>query len=328
MPAHGIDSDSLSVTVSRRDALRRLSLASAAATGLGFTGSRSVTASQASSIPQTLPPKWFEPGKTLANHGQVIIGDGPIYLSHLPMFMFDIHNQQGQSTGSHPHHYQVILEGAFSGAGADDYLADRQQTGAPFYTLAPEAFHMLDLISPLPETTRLTSFMGSIVRGHFERPDEPQPFDIEWKELPDAVKVDVTRVIYAHEFSFRPTPPAHLEYILFGTGANLFLAHRIIMPPDFDQLLPVRLEGRTFPDAALQRGIIVTIPDRANALAERLMDGDTATGEARDAATGTLLATGFRVAPGQEFYFEEGELHYPAAFASTQAEIDAGFGFQ
>jgi hypothetical protein len=58
------------------------------------------------------------------------------------------------------------------------------------------------------------------------------------------------------------------------------------------------------------------------------MDADTVTGEARDAATNVLLATGFRVAPGREFYFEEGELHYPAAFASTQAEVDAGFGFQ
>jgi hypothetical protein len=58
------------------------------------------------------------------------------------------------------------------------------------------------------------------------------------------------------------------------------------------------------------------------------MDGQTADGEARDAATGALLATGFRVSSGREFYFEEGELHYPAAFASTPAEIDAGFGFQ
>jgi hypothetical protein len=216
----------------------------------------------------------------------------------------------------------------FSGDGADDYLADRQQTGAPFYTLAPSTFHMLDLISPAPETEPLSSFMGTIVRGHFERRNEPQPFDIEWKEFPTEVKVDVSRVIYAHEFSFRPMPPARLEYILFGTDTNLFLAHRIITPPDFDQLLPVRLEGHTFPEASLQHGIIVTIPDRANTLAERLMNGETVTGEARAAATGTLLATGFRVSADQEFYFEEGELRYPAAFASTPAEIDAGFGFQ
>lgn len=328
MPTHGFDSNGLSIAVSRRDAVRRLSLAGAAATGLGFFGSHPVTASQASSIPQAPSPEWFDPGRTRAIHGQVIIGDGPIYLSHLPMFMFDIHNQQGKSTGLHPHHYQVILEGAFSGAGADDYLADRQSTGALFYTLVPSAFHMLDLVSPVPETDRLSAFTGTIVRGHFERRDEPQPFDIEWEELPHEVKVDVSRVIYAHEFSFHPTPPAQLEYILFGSGANLFLAHRIITPPDFDQLLPVRLEGHTFPEASLQRGIIVTIPDRANTLAERLMDGDTAAGEARDSATGMLLATGFRVSSGQEFYFEEGELQYPAIFESTPAEIDAGFGFQ
>jgi len=327
MPTRGFDSDGLSITVSRRDAVRRLGLASAAATGFGFTGSRPVAARQGSSIPQSPPPEWFDSGRTEALHGQVVIGDGPIYLSHLPMFMFEDSDGQGHP-GYHPHHYQVILEVTFNGDGAGDYLADRQQTGAPFYTLAPSPFHMLDLISPVPETAPLSSFMGRIVRGHFERRDEPQPFDIERKELPTKVKVDVTRVIYAHEFSFRPTPPAQLEYILFGTGANLFLAHRIITPPDFDQLLPVRLEGQTFPEASLQHGIIVAIPDRANTLAERLMDGETATGEARDAATGRLLATGFRVSSGQEFYFEEGELQYPAVFASTPAEIDAGFGFQ
>ena len=327
MPTHGFDSDGLSITVSRRVAVRRLGLASTAATGLGFFGSPPVTASQDSSLPQSPPPEWFDSGRTDALHGQVVIGDGPIYLSHLPMFMFEDSDRQGHP-GYHPHHYQVILEVTFSGDGADDYLADRQQTGAPFYTLAPSTFHMLDLISPVPETEPLSSFMGKIVRGHFERRNEPQPFGIEREELPNQVKVDVTRVIYAHEFSFRPTPPAQLEYILFGTGANLFLAHRIITPPDFDQLLPVRLEGQTFPEASLQRGIIVTIPGRANTLAERLMDGQKADGEARDAATGVLLATGFRVSSGREFYFEEGELRYPAAFDSTPAEIDAGFGFQ
>jgi len=186
---------------------------------------------------------------------------------------------------------------------------------------------MLDLIAPVPETARLSSFTGTIVRGHFERPNALQPFDIEWAELPNEVQVDVTRVIYAHEYSFHPAPLAQLEYVLFGAGEELFLAHRIIMPPDFDQLLSTRIDGHTFADEDLQRGIIITVPDRANTLSARLMDGDRVAAEARDAPTGVLLAAGVQIVVGPEFYFEEGELHFPADFGATKAEIDAGFGF-
>jgi hypothetical protein len=39
---------------------------------------------------------------TFATHGQLIIGEETIYLSHLPMFMYD--------PMDHPHNFQVILE--------------------------------------------------------------------------------------------------------------------------------------------------------------------------------------------------------------------------
>ena len=309
------------VTVSRRAALRAIALAGASAAFFRALGTRSVTAAQ----PDSPPADWFKPGMTHSGHGQVIIGDGPIYLSHLPMFLYDndFFDQRG-----HPHHYQVILEVVFSGAGADDYLNDRQETRAPLYTLAPSPFHMLDLVAPEPETSRLSSFTGTIFRGHFERQKSPQPFDIEPDMLQNDVRVDVTRVIYGHEFSFQPAPLEHLEYILFGEGEDLFLAHRITRSPDFDQLLPVRIEDDTFAAEELQQGIFVTVPDRANSLPERLMDGDTVSGEARSAGTGVLLASGFQIEAGPEFYFEESELHFPALDDDTQAEIDAGFGFR
>ena len=325
--SRGRFSETLAITLSRRTALQAISLFAASAAFLGALGSRLVAAAEDAAIPEGPPPQWFDPGKTRALHGQVVIGDGPIYLSHLPMFLYDVRDQAGNPTGFHPHHYQVILEVAFSGAGADDYLDDRRDTGAALYTLAPSTFHMLDLISPVPETDPLSSFTGTIFRGHFEWQDAPQPFDIEPAMLPNDVRVDVARVIYAHEFSFHPEPLDRLEYILFGQADDLFLAHRITKPPDFDQLLPVRIDGHTFADEELQRGIIVAIPDRANTLPERLVDGDTVSGEARSAGTGVLLASGFQIEAGQEFYFEESELHFPAV-ADTEAEFDAGFGFQ
>jgi hypothetical protein len=316
----GCSSKTSAITVSRRSALRAISLAGASAAFFRALGTLSVTAAQ----PDSPPADWFDPDMTFSGHGQVIIGEGPIYLSHLPMFLYD--NRLGPSRG-HPHHYQVILEVVFSGAGADDYVNDRRETGAPLYTLAPSPFHMLDLIAPVPEDSRLSSFTGTVFRGHFERQDSPQPFDIEPEVLPNDVKVDVTRVVHAHEFSFHPAPLERLEYILFGEGEELFLAHRITRPPDFDQLLPVRIEDHTFAEEELQRGIIVAVPDRANILAERLMDGDTVSGEARAPGTGVLLASGIQLEAGPEFYFEESELHFPAV-DDTQAEIDAGFGFR
>jgi hypothetical protein len=308
------------ITVSRRSALRAISLAGASAAFLRALGTPSVTAAQ----PDSPPADWFKPGMTFSGHGQVIIGEGPIYLSHLPMFLFD-NDFFGER--AHPHHYQVILEVVFSGAGAEDYVNDRQATGAPLYTLAPSAFHMLDLVAPVPETSRLSSFTGTVFRGHFERQRAPQPFDIKPARLPNKVQVDVTRVIHAHEFSFHPAPLQHLEYILFGEGEELFLAHRITKPPDFDQLLPVRIEDHTFAEEELQRGIIVAVPDRANTLAERLAKGETVSGEARAPGTGVLLASDIEIEAGPEFYFEESELHFPA-IDDTQAEIDAGFGFR
>jgi hypothetical protein len=321
MHTSGRIAQALQSGMSRRAALRRLGQgvsASALMVSLGREASRAAR-------PDEPPADWFAPDTTFAGHGQVIIGDDPVYLSHLPMFMFD--NQHG-SRRAHPHHYQVIMEVAFSEEGAHAYIEDRQESGAPLYTFAPEAFPMLDLIAPAAGTSPLASFRGAIVRGHFERDADPQPFDIEWHVVQEDVPVDVTRVIYAHEFSFRPAPVAHLEYILFGQGDELFLAHRITQDPDFDQLLPARSDGHAFTDDELQRGIVVVIPQRENRLAERLMDGDRVEANAQDAGTGVHLATGLQIEAGPEFYFEEGELAFPAEFESTQAEIDAGFGFQ
>lgn len=317
-------SNALATPVSRRAALRGLGLAGTAAAGLCAIGSRSIAVAQEAAIPTSPPRDWVGADVTFGMHGQVIMGDGPIYLSHLPMFLFD---NDFAGRRSHPHHYQVILEVEFSGQGADDYLDDRKETGAPLYTLAPSPFDMLDLVSPALEEARVSSFTGTIVRGHFERPNSIQPFDIVWEELPNQVQVDVTGVVYAHEYSFHPAALEQLEYVLFGAGADLFLAHRIVTPPDFDQLLPARIEGATMSDEALQRGIIVTIPDRGNAITDRLMAGDTVEGEARDAETGILLATGVQIAADQELHLEEGEMHFPGVFDSTNAEIEAGFGY-
>jgi hypothetical protein len=263
------------------------------------------------------PEDWFGRDATLGGHGQLVVGDGPIYLSHLPVFMFD-------SPQLHPHHFQVILEVSFSSPTGDAlarYLADREASGATLYTFAPSVdFRMLDLIAPAGTESPVRSFPGAIFRGHFERAGA--------QRLSGPVTAKVERVVYANEFAFGAEPPESLEYVLFGQGEALFLAHRIIAPPSFDHVLPVTLEGDPFSDDLLRRRIILVIPERGDTIAERLRDGDRVTADAWLRDRDEPIATGVTVAAGQEIFFEEGELRFPDdTGVPTEAEIEAGFDF-
>ena len=96
---------SLATRITRRSAVRNLGLAGTSVLAFGVLGIRSSGAAQQ----EGLPPAWFRTSQscrddaTCGRHTQVIFGAGPVYASHLPLFMFD-------SPGNHPHHYQVITE--------------------------------------------------------------------------------------------------------------------------------------------------------------------------------------------------------------------------
>ncbi len=227
------------------------------------------------------------------------------------------------SPSHHPHHFQVILEVAFTADDGDPlaaYLADKEANDTTLYSFAPdEQDRMLDLIGLGSGAEPDRSLHGTIVRGHFER--HPR------SDVQTNVTATVEHVIYAHEFAFNAQPLEDLEYILFGQGENLFLAHRIIMPPSFDQVFPVQIEGTSFSDDALREGIIVAIPERSDTIADRLQDGEQVGGEAWQAASGETIATNFTITAGSEIFFEEGELRFPGELMpSTEAEIAAGFG--
>ena len=305
--------------MSRRAALQGAALAGASLALLAAIRPQlaAVTAAQSASP----PPEWFGLDATTDRHGQVILGEGPIYLSHLPFFMF-------ATPGHHPHHYQTILEVSLPEEAMESYLADKAESDAPLYTFHPTTnVAMLDLILPAPSGAAAPSLTGKIVRGHWERGGEPQPFGITFGVVHDAVPATVERVVYAHEFAFDPPRLEQLEYVLFGAGDRLFLAHRITAPPDFDQLLPVTIAPGTFTDEQLQSGVILSVPERANSIAERLRDGDEVAAVARHAGTGVALGTDIPIAAGREIFFEESELLEDGFLGHTQEEIDAGFGF-
>src|SRR2546427_592718 len=77
----------------------------------------------------------------------------------------------------------------------------------------------------------LRSFKANIYRGHFERFSTQRAK--EAARIAQHVDVNVTRVIHFRKFDPTAVKPAQLEYLLFGKGTELFLAHVITKPPDF-----------------------------------------------------------------------------------------------
>jgi hypothetical protein len=243
-------------------------------------------------------------------HNMLIVGRQAVFLSHLPMF----------STRSDvsPHRFQVILEAAFTKEGEEPqavYDADRRTHPAvKIYTLNPDKF-VLSSLRPADGGAPLGSFGAQIFRGHLERS--------ETSVIASDVKVDVRNVVHFREFDPRAARPARLEYILFGKGPELFLAHFITRPPDFDQVLAVSAAGHSFTDEELGRGMRVSF-ERPNSIARRLGEAQEAVGEVRAAAgAGAPLKVRFKA--GTELYFEESELRVPASLAQTPVEIRAGF---
>jgi hypothetical protein len=257
------------------------------------------------------------PFDTAVTHNMLVVGAKACYLSHLPMFQKL--NPPGTEYTS-PHRYQVILEVGFAN-GANDlhgvYAADRvNNPGVKIYTLSPEKF-VLPQLAAGSNSTALTSFKGTVFRGHLEKGGTP----IEGLE---GVSVNVKRVVHFREFNPRDGKPAHLEYLLFGKPDELFLAHLIRKPPDFDQVLSVKITGRSFTDELLGRGVCLEIAGRADTALKRLKEGQQVSRAILTGSAATTL-TGLQVQAGTEYYFEEGELRIPATFGATAEEKSSGF---
>ncbi len=216
-----------------------------------------------------------------AVHGMLIVGEDTVYLSHLPMFS-DPH-----------HHFQAIFEATFTEGVRDGirltdedgnditqatYVSDRRTSGERVYTLAPDPFFLPDLILPDPQHPRRREVSGKIFRGHFERQPRMKLFD---------ARVHVTSIIHFRQLNPDITPLRELEYILFGKGQELFLAHFIAKPPDFDQVLPVTIVGHLLTDDELREGLRVRVPGRPNTIQQRLKANERVEAEIRMAGTET-----------------------------------------
>jgi hypothetical protein len=195
-------------------------------------------------------------------HGMLVLGTDTIFMSHLAMF----HS---------PHDYQAMLEVSF-GAVDSVFRDDRKaHADARFYTFFPEVFVLPELF---PGPTQRTSFSGTLFRHHFEQPPaHPE----EPVEIASDVTVDVLDVV--HHRRFDPQAPGldHLPYLLFGKGQELFLAHRVTRPPDFDQLLEVTIRGTDITADMLRGTVEITLPGRPNTHTDRIMEGEKTAARAR-----------------------------------------------
>lgn len=213
-----------------------------------------------------------------------------------------------------PHRYQAILEVTFAKQGG--YVKDRREHRmTKIYTLNPEKFVLPELVSSDPQHKPLRSFKARIFRGHLERDDRVPIFQ--------DVEVNVKRVSHFREFDHKAKKSPQLEYLLFGKGQELFLAHLITAPPDFDQIVAVKITDHEFANEELAKGVSVVFPETTNAAASRLREKQRIAGEIKvdDMPTPKKI----QVEVNREFYFEEGELRLPPDFKTTTAEKQAGF---
>jgi hypothetical protein len=240
-------------------------------------------------------------------HNMLVLGEETVYLSHLPMF-------QEKGEPPMPHRYQAILEVTF--AKQEGYVKDRREhRTTKIYTLNPEIFVLPELVSSDPQHKPLRSFKANaIFRGHLEKAGVSILQDVE---------VSVQRVIHFREFDPKAKKSPQLEYLLFGKGQELFLAHLIKAPPDFDQILAVKVTGHQFTNEELAKGVPVVFPGTTNAAASRLKEKQQVAAEIK--VDNVPAPKKLQVEVNREFYLEEGELRVPPDFKTTSGEKQAGF---
>ena len=224
-------------------------------------------------------------------HNMLMVGRETVFLSHLPMF-------RSPSFDS-PHRYQVILEATLKKDGRDalaSYANDRKSNPATrIYTLGPEEFILPNLSSANADPP-LSRFKASIFRGHLER--------LGNKLIIENAEVSIQNVVHFREFDPTAKKLDQLEYLLFGKGSELFLAHLITRPPDFDQMISINITDHSFTNEELRKGLHVVFA-RPNTIAKRLTEKQEAVAEVKSSGGEPLKVT---VKALVEYYFEAGEL--------------------
>lgn len=286
------------------------------------TGASAIAGISCLSLTSRAQPLMISPAPEDApnTHNMMLVGTTTAFLSHLPMF---VSKGVGPEFDS-PHRFQVILEATFTDGDrnlTEVYFKDRMKNPAvKMYTLNPGEF-VLSHVDP--NGSALKKFRGNaLVRGHLERGGTSFIGDFENPPNEGAFDVNVVNVVHFREFDPNAAKPSKLEYLLFGKGSELFLAHLITKPNDFDQIVSIKTPGQTFTDQDLAKGMRIEFSTRRNTSKERLKEKAKAPGLLNIPGRGVQNVP---VEIVREFYFEEGELFVPPTFEPTSEEKKSGF---
>jgi hypothetical protein len=233
-------------------------------------------------------------------HNMLLFGEQTIFVSHLPLFGGVNSTKTAYRS---VHRYQVILQASFAKSGKDVgdlYFKDRQtHPDTRIYTLGPTTEFVLSRLFTPSAKPRLKTFDATIFRDHLERPSGGPIQGL------DRTQVTVDRVVHGRMFDPKQVKPTALEYILLGKGSELYLAHLIAAPPDFDHVLSVKLSGRDLTPTDLNQDVRLMVADRTNLSSQRLKEAERVSAELR---IGKGAPAKVELEGGREVYFEENEL--------------------
>ncbi len=201
-------------------------------------------------------PKPTKAPEQAAVHGMLLLGDGPVYLAQIP-------------TEGQPHDYQILLEVELLKTGKDPlatYVQDRKITGEKLYTIVPEPILPSELFQPEGSPARRT-FKANAFRGHFEHGGQSFLSDLTIK---------VKRVVMGKKFDGKTAQKPTLRYFVFGNDRELFAAHLLDEPTDFEHLLAIRINAGILNDKEAQtvrRGALLNFPAVADRAEDALKAG-------------------------------------------------------
>lgn len=222
-----------------------------------------------------------------AQHNQLLLGDptaDSFYLYHLPLFLNDPQD--------HPHNFQVIVEARLAEPEHAATLAeDRAANPDTIYSAAPDEFDQTLLALDYPGHPPLPRLGAEIHRGHLER-DGVSVFGFGVK-----VPLQLDRVVHFREFAPDAGKGTGLHYVVFGGS---LLAHTLTAPPDFDQILRVKIESQSELPAD---GLYLTVGDRSNKVEDRLVAGESVSCSHTDAEASEVT-----ISVENELYCEVGEV--------------------
>lgn len=207
-----------------------------------------------------------------------------VYLSHLSMFSMPEHAMQ------------VIVAAEFldgGGSPSTAYSDDRRSHPTQrLYTLDPELFVLPDILPTDSAPPRRDSLQADLYRDHVEK-NNPMK-----ERIARGLNVHISDIVHARDYDADAQPLENLEYLVFGSGTDTYLAHFITRPPDFDQIIAVSIDGGLGAQPIVTAARL-TVPGRANTIDDRLTEGGQAVEATLSGPGGDTTVT---IRPGVEYY--------------------------